>query len=317
MVPRRVTRRLVVKRVRNAGTTIIGEATGLCSRSVVPPPAGLTMPTLLAVARSAQTVVPYLSRESGFAIDVVTDVRALSARLRDVDAEDAPSVIVVELDGHAAGPVAQVVRGLRERYPGTPLVMMCDADAPGRDLFRAARAGAEHFVFLPKDNLAELLNSLLASAARIEELHDPRGNEITAELNRPARRIFDAMLSAEQPHESVAALAATLGISTRTFERRAARHGWPAPRLLLLWGRLVRGAAAAGAVGPETALEALLNAAGFPSVEHASSAYARLADVPLSTVLAQGTRALDAALSADFGRRDAMSRPRHARISAA
>lgn len=275
------------------------------------------MPTLLAVARCAQTVVPHLSRDSGLALEVVSDVRALTARMRDVDGEDAPSIIVVELDGHAAGPVGQVVRSLLERYPGTPLVMMCDVDAPGRDLFRAARAGAEHFVFLPKDNLAELLKSLLSSSARIEELHDPSGNEIAADLNRPARRIFDAMLSAEQPHESVAALAAALGISTRTFERRAARHGWPAPRLLLLWGRLVRGAAAVAAVGPETALEALLNAAGFPSVEHASHAYARLADVPLSSVLAQGTRALDPALSAAFGRRDARSRLTHARVSAA
>lgn len=275
------------------------------------------MPTLLAVARSAQTVVPHLSNDSGFAIDVVTDVRALSARMRDTDEDDAPSVIVVELDGHAAGPVAQVVRGLRERYPETPLVMMCDVDAPGRDLFRAARAGAEHFVFLPKDDLGGLLRSLVESVERIEELHEPRDNEIVAELNRPVRRIFDAMLSAKEPHESVAALAATLGISTRTFERRAARHGWPAPRLLLLWGRLVRGAASVGTVASENGLETLLNAAGFPSVEHASSAYARLADVALSNVLAQGMRALDQALDAAFGRRDAGSRLSHARISAA
>lgn len=270
------------------------------------------MPLLLAVARSAHAVLPHLPDDAGFTIEVVSDVRELSARIRAAEGGDAPSVIVVELHGHAAGPVAQVVRGLRERFPATPLVMMCDEEASGRDLFRAARAGADHFVFLPKGNLGSLLASLAASAGKIAELHEEHDSAIIAGLKRPARRVLEAMLDAPHPFESVSALAASLGISTRTFDRRAARHGWPAPRLLLAWGRLVRGAAAVDLASAGNSLEALLNASGLPSAEQAAHAFSRLAKVPLSAVLAQGSRALEVGLRATFDVPRANAEPRHA-----
>jgi CheY-like chemotaxis protein len=277
------------------------------------------MSTLLAVAHSPQALLPYLSEGSAFALDVVSDVRELSARIHDTDAEDAPSVIVIELHDHDAGPIAQVVRSLRQRFPRTPLVMMCTEDAPGNALFRAARAGAEHFVFLPKDDLGRFLTKLVSSAPAVTDSHDAGDDGITAGLDRPVRRVFDAILRAPRPHESVAALAASLGISTRTFERRAARQGWPAPRELLLWGRIVRGAAAVSASTSGNRLDILLDASGFRSAEHAAQAFARLADAPLTAVLAQGSRAVEPALVAAFSapRMRVKARHPHQRSSAA
>jgi hypothetical protein len=122
-----------------------------------------------------------------------------------------------------------------------------------------------------------------------------------AGLPRPARRVFDAIMQFSSSPDSVGVLAETLGISMRTFERRATRYGWPAPRQLLMWGRLVRGASAVSASTEPLALNAFLDASGFPSLDRATRCCARLTGISLSTVLSQGMSAIEASLMATFG----------------
>lgn len=266
--------------------------------------------TLLATARTPETLVPFLVGGPEFQLEVVCDVDALAARTRDDGDQERPAAIVVELHHDAVGPVGPVVRALRRRYPGTPLVVACTDNAPGRDLLHAARAGAEHFAYLAQDDLGAMLTRLTEPFADVLALECEQA-ALVAGLPRPIGRVLNAILRAPASPDSVLALAATVGVSTRTFERRASRHGWPAPRQFLGWGRLVRGAAAVDTAHelPGAALGALLAASGFSSYERAARAYARQADVTLPAVLAMGMRALEPALLACFGSRTGTAVP--------
>ena len=257
--------------------------------------------TLLATARSTEVFVSYLTNGPDVALEVVCDIDALTARLQG-DGHERPAAIVVELHSDAMGPIGPVVRILRQRYPRTPLVVACTDKATGRDLFHAARAGAEHFAYLPEDDLGLMLTRLTAPVAAVFAIANER-SALVAGLPRPIARLFDAIIGAAEAPDTVATLAVMIGVSASTFDRRASRHGWPVPRQLLLWGRLVRGAAAVNVAEENraAALARLLAASGFASAARATRAYARLGGVPLATVLATGIRALEPALQARFG----------------
>lgn len=256
---------------------------------------------LLATARTPDALDPFLPTAGQFALEVLCNFDDVSARVRESEDDERPAAIVVELHPDAIGPIGPVVRLLKKRFPDSPLVVACTDTATGRDLLHAARAGAEHFAYLPQDDLGSMLTDLTAPLARVLAMESEHP-VLVAGLSRPVGRMFDAILRASTAPDSVAALAATIGVSLRTLDRRVARHGWPAPRQLLLWGRLVRGAAAVETAREDSrsALARLLTAGGFTSAERAAVAYARQANVSLASVLIGGVRAIEPALLENF-----------------
>lgn len=257
------------------------------------------LPILLVTTRSDETLETHLSEIALFNVEVVSDVDGVDARCRDTGRES-PAAIVVDLHANMPDPVAPVVRRLRRRFPTVPVVLACTDAARGRDLFQAVRAGAEHIAFLPQDDLARLLGRVVSQARGVLML-EFESTPTADGLPRPARRVFDAIMKFPSAPDSVGVLAEALGISTRTFARRASRYGWPAPGQLLMWGRLVRGASAVTASVEPLALNAFLDASGFPSLDRATRCCARLTGIALSNVLSQGMAAIVPVLLATFG----------------
>jgi len=191
----------------------------------------------------------------------------------------------------------------------------------------AARAGAEHFAFRHVDDFPNVLRKLVAPAiaepphrlasgiddleqarTRVELRRAARRNRyserapaavlsmLPATVSPLLRRIIHACL-ASIPPETVDELAARIAMQKRSLTRDVARRGWPAPHVLLKWGRLFRGAAAGFAARMdgtnwEEAQWVIAVEAGYGSVRTASRAYRSRAGVGLRELWRDGAGAL-------------------------
>ncbi len=160
--------------------------------------------------------------------------------LRDVC--EARPVRLVIVDLFATGsPAFDRVRLLKRRWPRLT-VLMYSAGQPDRahDFFDAGRQGIDALVLADKDDSPRALLALIERA-------ETRG--ITATLRRLLAgvdpTVQDAvLLSVTRAHERISPemLAGLLALPRRAMSERLAVAGFPAPRRLLTWGRLVMAA---------------------------------------------------------------------------
>jgi len=242
--------------------------------------------------------------------------------------DECPSLVVLGLRGRRGTAVGALIRKIKSWCPQLPVVVAClDESAPGREVLHAARAGAEHFAFRHVDDFPSVLSALVvqdrsganqAVVTDIEDIGRARarvGLRRASQRNRYAerapsavlgmlpasvspllRRIIHGCVAAIAP-ETVDELALRVGLPKRSLGREVARRGWPAPHVLLKWGRLFRGAAAGVAArlegtSWEEAQWIIAVEAGYGSVRTASRAYRSRAAISLREIWRDGAAAL-------------------------
>ena len=250
------------------------------------------------------------------------DSDQLVERLRD----ECPALVVVGLRGRRGTAVGALIRRIKSWCPQLPIVVAClDESAPGREILHAARAGAEHFAFRHVDDFPAVLRNLvaptIANVRQDEDVDDIERARARVGMRRSARRhryserapaavlgmlpasvspllrrIIHACVSSIPP-ETVDELAMRIALPKRTLARDVSRRGWPAPHVLLKWGRLFRGAAAGFAArldgtSWDEAQWVIAVEAGYGSVRTASRAFRTRAGVGLRELWREGAAAL-------------------------
>ena len=283
------------------------------------------LPRIVVVGRKDDALgraVTARTSEQSFVLEFHPGGDALIDSLRD----ECPSLLVIGLRGRRGTAVGALVRRIKSWCPQLPIVVAClDDSAPGREVLHAARAGAEHFAFRHSDDFPSVLRALVAQnvalPGRVEAIDDIGRARARAELRRSPRRNRYAerapsavlgMLPASVspllrrivhacvvglPPQTVDELSARMSLPKRSLAREVARRGWPAPHVLLKWGRLFRGAAA-GATARidgtawDEAQWIIAVEAGYGSVRTASRAYRASAGIGLREVWRDGAAAL-------------------------
>lgn len=262
--------------------------------------------------------------DASFELQFHPDGDQLVQRLRD----ETPALVVVGLRGRRGTAVGALVRRIKSWCPQLPIVVAClDESAPGREILHAARAGAEHFAFRHVDDFPNVLRKLVApTIASVapeseDDVDDLERARVRAGLRRAARRdryserapaavlgmlpssispllrrIIHACVANVAP-ETVDELAMRIALPKRTLARDVARRGWPAPHVLLKWGRLFRGAAAGFAArldgtSWDEAQWVIAVEAGYGSVRTASRAFRSRAGIGLRELWREGAAAL-------------------------
>src|SRR3982751_3701611 len=189
----------------------------------------------------------------------------LLQRLRD----ECPALVVVGLRGRRGPAVGHLVRRVKSWCPQLPIVVAClDESAPGREVLHVARAGAEHFAFRHVDDFPSVLRRLVTppelailepASPDVDDIERARARVglrravrrhryaerapatvlgiLPASVSPLLRRIIHACVSPVPP-DTVDELAVRIELPKRTLTRDVARRGWPAPHVLLNWGRL-------------------------------------------------------------------------------
>jgi hypothetical protein len=285
------------------------------------------LPRIVVAGRKDDALGRALSVRSGdpsFQLEFLADGDQLVARLRD----SCPSLLVVGLRGRRGTAVGHLVRRVKSWCPQLPIVVAClDESSPGREVLHAARAGAEHFAFRHVDDFPSVLRRLVTptemailepASPDIDDIERARARVglrraarrhryaerapvtvlgmLPASVSPLLRRIIHACLSPVAP-ATVDELAVSIALPKRTLARDIARRGWPAPHVLLNWGRLFRGAAAGFAARLEgtswdEAQWVIAVEAGYGGVRTASRAYRARAGVSLRDVWRDGADAL-------------------------
>ena len=119
---------------------------------------------------------------------------------------------------------------------------------------------------------------------------------LPATISPLLRRIIHVCV-APSPPSTVDELAARIALPKRSLARDVARRGWPAPHVLLQWGRLFRGATAGAAarvsgMSWNEAQWVIAEEAGYANVRTASRAYRTRGRVGLREVWRDGVAAL-------------------------
>lgn len=284
------------------------------------------LPRIVVAGRKDDALGRALAVRAGdpsFDLEFHPDGDQLVERLRD----RCPALLVVGLRGRRGTAVGALVRRVKAWCPQLPIVVAClDESAPGREILHAARAGAEHFAFRHSDDFPTVLRTLVGPVNRavppldtaVEDIERARTRmdlRRTARRSRYAERAPSAVLGllpasvspllrriihacvASVPPETVDDLALRIELPKRSLARDVARRGWPAPHVLLNWGRLFRGAAAGFAARMEgTSWEeaqwVIAVEAGYGSVRTASRAFRSRAGVGLRELWRDGAVAL-------------------------
>jgi hypothetical protein len=245
-------------------------------------------------------------------------------RLRD----RCPSLVVLGLRSRRGAALGALIRRIKSWCPELPVLIAClDESVEGREVLHAARAGAEHFAFRDVDDFESVIRALVdpagASSGSVLALESDdlgRARARAAVRRRSQRRryaeraptaalsLLPATISpllrriiqvcvAQSPPATVDELASRLALPKRSLAREVARRGWPAPHVLLQWGRLFRGAAAGAAarisgVSWSEAQWVVAEEAGYATVRTASRAYRTRGRVGLRDVWRDGVAAL-------------------------
>src|SRR5690349_4664205 len=263
---------------------------------------GLSMlPRIVVVGRKDDALGRALTAratEPLFSLEFHPGGDSLVDNLRD----ECPSLVVIGLRGRRGTAVGALARRIKAWCPQLPVVVAClDESAPGREILHAARAGAEHFAFRPVDDSsrARALGDWRRPVRRTryaERAPSAVLGMLPASVSPLLRRIIHACVASVAP-ETVDELAMRIALPKRSLGREVARRGWPAPRVLLKWGRLFR-AAAAGATARlegtswDEAQWIIAVEAGYGSVRTASRAFRSRAGIGLRDIWRDGAAAL-------------------------
>lgn len=239
-----------------------------------------------------------------------------------------PSLVVLGLRNRRGAALGALIRRIKSWCPELPVLVAClDECMGGREVLHAARAGAEHFAFRDTDDFESVVRTLVlgegaaldqTGAAETDEVGRARARATVrrrGQRRRYAERAPSAALSvlpatispllrriihvcvASAPPATVDELASRINLPKRSLARDVARRGWPAPHVLLQWGRLFRGAAA-GVTARVSGMSwdegqwVIAEEAGYATVRTASRAYRTRGGVGLRDVWRDGVAAL-------------------------
>ncbi|MGH7668837.1 MAG: helix-turn-helix domain-containing protein [Gemmatimonadaceae bacterium] len=154
------------------------------------------------------------------------------------------------------------VRQLKQHWPGLALLSYSTITADRlRDVFDAGRIGMDAFIVADQDDSPRQL------LARIEHAESRSlGSEVRLALGEVDPSVRDAVLLViTRAHErlSPSGLAQLLALPRRTVSQRLAVTGYPPPRRLLTWGRLI--VAARMLEDPHRTADRVASSLGFPS----------------------------------------------------
>lgn len=169
------------------------------------------------------------------ALRVVTRV----AELRDALAARPYTLVVVEPRDADGVHTEEVVRALRARHPEVPVVGQVAA-RPGMsaDVLALARAGVHELVVTGIDDVAHVLRSTLARAARRSTAERVLA-DVMPLVPLAALPVLRYCLEHASAAPDVPALARALGVSRQTLAARMRAAGLPGPRALSIWCRLL------------------------------------------------------------------------------
>lgn len=251
---------------------------------------------------------------SAFALEFHGHGDQLVDRLR----QECPSLVILGLRNRRGAAVGALIRRIKSWYPELPVLVAClDECVEGREVLHAARAGAEHFAFRDADDFEGVIRELVAvdAADEIGRARARASIRRRTQRRRYAERAPAAALSllpatispllrriihvcvAPSPPATVDELASRVALPKRSLARDVARRGWPAPHVLLQWGRLFRGAAAGVAarvsgMGWDEAQWVIAEEAGYANVRTASRAFRARGRVGMREVWREGVAAL-------------------------
>lgn len=154
------------------------------------------------------------------------------------------------------------IRQLKQRWPGLSLLTYSTITMDRvRDVFDAGRIGMDALIIADQDDTPRQL------LARIEHAESRSlGSEVRMALGEVDPSVRDAVLLViTRAHErmSPAGLARLLALPRRTVSQRLASAGYPPPRRLLTWGRLI--VAARMLEDPHRTADRVAANLGFPS----------------------------------------------------
>jgi AraC-like DNA-binding protein len=196
----------------------------------------------------------------------------------------------------------QQLAWLRRQHPQVARLVLLAADGREMDLFRLGRQGVDEMVLLGHEPLADTLPAALDRAV-------VRGvaRRAAARLEGRVPELFtDALTWAVEqadafPPPGPADLARAAARSPGAYRRELRRAGLPAPRRILLWGRLVRAAHLLHAPEPPP-VEAVAHRLGYAAASSLARAFRRETGLPPSAVRERGGVAvvLDAMMAVEW-----------------
>ncbi len=172
---------------------------------------------------------------AGAALRTVTHV----ADLRDALAARPYAMVVVEPRDADGVPTEEAVRALRARHPEVPVIGHVAAQ-PGMsaDVLALARAGVHELVVAGIDDVALVLRTTLARAARRSTAERVLA-DVMPLVPVAAVPVLRYCLEHATAAPDVPALARALGVSRQTLATRMRAAGLPGPRALSVWCRLL------------------------------------------------------------------------------
>lgn len=173
-------------------------------------------------------------------------------------------VSITVFDLYAGGELGlEPVRQLRRLYPRLITVVYMPVAGPDRqhDLFDAGRAGIDGLVIAERDDAPDRFAALLEQAEARSVASKLRA--VFADVPVLVRDAI--LLSVTRGHERLTpeVLARALNLGRRALVRRLADAGFPPPRRLITWGRLIL--AAQLLEDPLRSADAVAAALNFPS----------------------------------------------------
>lgn len=175
------------------------------------------------------------SINEGWIVEYCAESSQLVARVIN----DSVSLVITELWDITGIATSGAVAQIRQRFPSLSVVAYCvlRPETSG-ELLSMARAGVNGFILRGVDDLGGKLRAALA-AAEEDSLELVLSRELGALSSADLRSIVGVSLSQARCDRSVGAVAKTLGVSRRTLANRVAQAGWPPPRAIIGWCRLL------------------------------------------------------------------------------
>lgn len=195
-----------------------------------------------AAARLAEALragVPGVPQVGGMPASAALRTVTHMADLRDALAARPYAMVVVEPRDADGVPTEEAIRALRARYPEVPVIGHVAAQ-PGMsaDVLALARAGVHELVVAGIDDVALVLRTTLARAARRSTAERVLADVLPL-VPVAAVSVLRYCLEHATAAPDVPALARALGVSRQTLATRMRAAGLPGPRALSVWCRLL------------------------------------------------------------------------------
>jgi AraC-like DNA-binding protein len=257
------------------------------------------------------SLVQHAGAPPGGAPDDLLEIRPCRdvVELESLLASRDPDAVVIEVDEGCCEASAMLTRRVVRRFPRVAVMLYVRGTAltPALAgcLLRAGRDGVRAVLTTRPPGLWADVRVALRDLRSERTMADTAA--IVGQLvPDDVRGIVEQCMREPSRHQTVAALAATLGTASRTLTRRLARAGLPSPHLLVAWARLL--AAARLLEDPGRSVHGTARALGFRSTRTFRELLRRHAGVGPSDLRSPGAfevvlRCCESKLAPDRGAR--------------